>query len=659
MLYIRNKIALLILAMLCVGSILIPSSQAGEVMIAVDVAIQSGEVVVEIDPTSSIDDINARNGTITKRHISGTNYYKVEVPVGRESDFRSNLALDPAVRNAALNPIMYSPYSVSSRSVMGFPGDHATPGLDAVEYKSQRELLERLVSLDEAQLRSTGEGKTVAVIDTGIDLDHPAVASHVHPYSRNLIGGNGYDPSESAGDPETTVAGHGTFIAGLITLMAPDCQIMAIKAFSPTGESDEFTVAEGIKEAVDHDADVINLSCGTRDDSKIIRDAVTYARQHGVVLVAAVGNNSTDKVPEYPASLTDGVLGVASIDLDDGCSSFSNYGWNVSVAAYGRGTVSAYPGGTYARWSGTSFATPLIAAEAALILGSDPNPRETRRVVEATAVDVTGRNPDRRLGYGRFNPGAALEALSTNPIIKPTLDLNAQIDLANSGIQPTASGRAEISLAGSYQEFRVRAFGLKPASRYSCVVDGVRMPEGLSSSFGGLELVSSGITANKVGAGILPPAVIQPPVAEISRVEVRDAQDRVVLSGRFVPVPDNDPPEQLVRKELRLYAPGVSAVARGLARVEVRGAGQRLSLVIEGLPDAGYQIMIDGADAGTAVANRGLMRIDNFSGSSGDLILPPSIVSVVSISQIKVLGPSGMPIAQGAFRFPGGHIGGR
>ncbi|HEU4391027.1 MAG TPA: S8 family serine peptidase [Blastocatellia bacterium] len=655
--YIRNRIALLLVAMLCVGLILIPSSHAREVAIAVD-AIQSGEVVLEIDPNSSIDEINARNGTITKRHINGTNYYQIEVPVGQESTYRSHLALDPGVLNAALNPIMYSPYSVSSRSVMGFPGDRATPGLDAIEYQAQRELLERLVGLDQAQVRSSGAGTTVAVIDTGIDLSHPALASHVHPYGRNLIGeGNGYDPSESAGDPETTVAGHGTFISGLIALMAPDCRIMAIKAFSPAGESDEFTVAEGIKEAVDHGADVINMSCGTRDDSKIIRDAVTYARQHGAILAAAVGNNSTDQVPEYPASITEGVLGVASIDLDDECSSFSNYGTSVSVAAFGHDAVSAYPGGTYARWSGTSFATPLIAAEAALILGGDPNARTTRRLLEATAVDITNRNPDRRLGYGRFNPAAALQSVSTNAVVRPTADLYAQVDLANTGIQPGASGRAEIFVAGSLQEFRVRAFGLKPDSIYSCVVDGLRLIEGSSSPFGGLELVPAGITMDSFGASLLPPTFIVPPnVTQIGKVELRDAQDRTLLWGRFTAVPDTKPPEQLVRKELRLYTAGLPPLATGLARVEVQGAAQRALVAIEGLSDGSYQIMIDGADAGIAVASRGFLRIDNFSGGTGNLILPPSVASVVNISRIRVLGPSGM-IAQGTFAFSGGHIG--
>src|SRR5262249_8823972 len=245
--------------------------------------------------------------------------------------------------------------------------------------------------------------------------------------------GNDNDPTEIAADPATTVAGHGTFIAGLIALMAPDCRIMPVRVLSPVGVSDVFSVARCIKYATDHGADIINLSCGTPRDSGVMRDAVTYARQHSVVLFAAVGNGSTDQIPIYPANLTQDVQGVASIETTGVLSTFSNYGSSVSLDAYGHNLISTYPGGGYALWSGTSFATALASAEAALILAAYPDSGATRLNTETTAVNIDYLNPGRQgeLGRGCIAPLPALQSVSTNPTINPTVDVYARIDLAN------------------------------------------------------------------------------------------------------------------------------------------------------------------------------------------------------------------------------------
>src|SRR5262249_13659200 len=455
---------------------------------------QSNQVVVQLKPGTSIYDVNGRNGTTTTGQISGTGYYLVSAlsqaapvaetapqtesnavavpsPVPTATDtstlqLRDQLAADPAVQDAGLNYFL-----APCGPIMSFPGGQVVPGKSASDYQAHRELLGQLLGLDDAQLRSRGAGKVVAVIDTGIDRTHPALASHLWVDDRvysdvpgdgidndydGLVDdsygwdfyGNDNDPTEVAADPATTVAGHGTFIAGLIALMAPDCRIMPIKVLSPLGVTDIFSVARCIKYATDHGADVINLSCGTPRDSGVMRDAVAYARQHGVVLFAAVGNSSTDQIPIYPANLTQDVQGIASIETTGVLSTFSNYGNSVSVDAFGHNLVSTYPGGGYALWSGTSFATALASAEAVLVLAAYPDSGSTRAIIETTAVIIDYLNPERpgELGRGSIAPLAALQSVSTNPTINPTIDLYARIDLANAGVQPAARGTAEISI---------------------------------------------------------------------------------------------------------------------------------------------------------------------------------------------------------------------
>src|SRR5262249_21913975 len=356
---------------------------------------------------------------------------------------------------------------------------------------------------------------------------------------------NDNNPNEVAADPATTIAGHGTFIAGLIALMAPHCPIMPVRVLSPAGVSDVFSVSRCIKYATDHGADVINLSCGTPRDTAVLRDAVTYARQHGVVLFAAAGNGSTDQVPQYPANLTQDVQGVASIETTGVLSTFSNYGNSVSVDAYGHNPISPYPGGGYALWSGTSFATALASSEAALVLAAYPNIGAMRTNIENSAVNIDSLNPGKEgeLGRGIIAPLPALQSVSTNPAVNPTIDLYARIELASTGFQPGALGRAEISIAGSVQQLRICGYSLRPTSVYSVVVDGYPLTGGNGSTstvFGGFGVVFS--TATGGGALPLPPA--QYPVSVISHVEIHDDRDIAILAGDFVAVSGSTPPQE-------------------------------------------------------------------------------------------------------------------
>ncbi len=273
-----------------------------------------------------------------------------------------------------------------------------------------------MIRLPEAHTVTRGAGIMVAVLDTGVDATHPALAGH-------LVQGYDFvdmdaDPSEVGVYGQDVVYGHGTHVAGLVALAAPDAKIMPVRVLDRDGVGNLWVLAEGLAYAVDPDgdpatddgADVINMSLGTNRPTSLLAEivaAVTCADDddnendddgenclagggRGVVVVAAVGN-SGGSTPEYPAAEgVAGSLAVAASTLTDTLAVFSNYGDWVSVAAPGQDVLSSVPGGGYGTWSGTSMAAPLAAGEAALVRAVYPNlsAAEAVECIVETAADI-------------------------------------------------------------------------------------------------------------------------------------------------------------------------------------------------------------------------------------------------------------------------------
>jgi subtilisin family serine protease len=193
---------------------------------------------------------------------------------------------------------------------------------------------------------------------------------------------------------------HGTLCAGIIRSIAPDSMIMPLRAFDDSGNSDLFTVLKAIDFAVEHSAHVINMSFGMDADSPTVHSSIQAALGAGITVVASVGNNNS-AAPQYPAVYA-GVLSVAATDNSDHKASFSNYGSYVTVSAPGANVISSFPGGYYAAISGTSFAAPIVAAEAALVRGLQKNPAT---VIPQSSVNIDGLNPayTGALGAGRVD----------------------------------------------------------------------------------------------------------------------------------------------------------------------------------------------------------------------------------------------------------------
>ena len=642
------------------------------------------EIVVEIKPGASIDAINERNRTNTIERIHGTNFYRLSTPPNkREEKWRKRVARDRDVLSTSLNVLMTSPTNLFARATVAFPGDHATPGAAKLEYIFQADLF-HLLNLKDAQLRSRGAGVTVAIVDTGIDRSHPDLASRLWKDNRpeGEIAQDGIDqdrdgfvddaygwdfvdddndPTETASDPAVSVAGHGTFIAGLIALLAPDCRILPVRAFTPEGVSNSFTVAAAIKYAVDQGASVINLSFGSTRKSGIVRDAIRYARQRGAVLVAAMGNEreDTDMDPQYPANSID-VIGVAAIDTDSRKAVFSNFGSRVCVAAPGVNLTSTYPDANYAVWSGTSFAAPLTAAQAAMLLAESPG-GDVRRISEETADGIDHLNPDffGKLGKGRINPLTALESIyraATPPGNYATLTLTP----TPSDISPL--GQADKLVTGPLQQLRITVRALHARARHTLIIDGKNVsPDGFSATnFGALTIQLSNGPASPDEASRIHLDLPQEfnPVTKIKHVELREG-DRIVLQGDFTPISDGMESDQFFVKRTSLSPSGLLSQVAGKAGVYVGHKREEVRVEASDLmPGATYSVFADGIRLGSAVAQSaatqsGFLRLRLMHEGSNGYSIPPALRPITNIKHIELRNSSDRVILQGDF-LPGG-----
>ena len=213
---------------------------------------------------------------------------------------------------------------------------------------------------------SQGEGVTVAVLDSGCDLNHPDLVKNLVP-GMNMI-----DPRKKPADDNQ----HGTHVAGIIAAVnndigmvgvAPKAKIMPVKVLDKNGNGSLSNVAKGIRWAVDHGADIITMSLGSPRPLQTVRKAIQYAAKNRVPCFVAAGNAGNTKEVFYPAAYPE-TIAIGSIDENFDRSKFSNTGKNLDFMAPGGKIFSTIPNDWYAILSGTSMACPFAVGVAALVL---------------------------------------------------------------------------------------------------------------------------------------------------------------------------------------------------------------------------------------------------------------------------------------------------
>jgi type VII secretion-associated serine protease mycosin len=260
---------------------------------------------------------------------------------------------------------------------------------------------------------SQGAGVVVGVVDTGVDARHPMLAHHVLP---------GVDVVNGTGPAWTDCQGHGTFVAGIVAArhvdgfgfegVAPAATILPIRQTNDGNDGTAHSLAASIVAAVDGGASVINVSIVIATSAPELASAVTYARDHDVLLVAAAGNDARQgNAAEYPAAYP-GVVAVGAVGPDDKPTSFSASGEPVSVVAPGSDILGPGAGGPglVSGQQGTSFAAPFVAGVAALVRAYRPqlSAAQVKHRIEATADHPAAALPDRQLGWGVVNPYRAV-----------------------------------------------------------------------------------------------------------------------------------------------------------------------------------------------------------------------------------------------------------
>ncbi len=250
----------------------------------------------------------------------------------------------------------------------------------------------------------------IAVIDTGVDLDHPDLEA-------KIVGG--YDFINNDPVPQDD-HGHGTRVAGIaaaetnnglgVAGLSWGARIMPLKALEHTGYGPYSNIASSVTYAADSGARVLNLSLGGLAYSATLRDAINYAYNRGCVVVASTGNDSLDSL-RYPARYPS-ALAVGATDNTDQQYSTSNYGPEIDLAAPGAAIYSTFWDDSYGSESGTSMAAPHVSGLAALIWSLNPalSNVQVESIIKATAQDLGAAGRDVYYGFGRINARAALEA---------------------------------------------------------------------------------------------------------------------------------------------------------------------------------------------------------------------------------------------------------
>ncbi len=276
--------------------------------------------------------------------------------------------------------------------------------------------LQKISGPDAWSISTGNSGVVIAILDTGVEGSHPDLMN-------NLVSGwNIYDNNSNTAD----VNGHGTNVAGVtaaetnngigVAAVCWHCKIMPIRISDTAGNATYSAMASGLNWAANHGARVANLSF-IASNSSTVKSAAQYFQSKGGVVTSAAGNYSTFDSSSDNAF----VLTISATDVNDAPSSFSNYGNNVDLSAPEGGYTTA-KGGGYAYAGGTSFASPVVAGLAALVMSANPglSGSQVQDILKQSADDFGPAGWDIHYGWGRVNASRALALAGGSPQPPPT-----------------------------------------------------------------------------------------------------------------------------------------------------------------------------------------------------------------------------------------------
>ncbi|MDF2813929.1 MAG: peptidase [Paenibacillus sp.] len=285
-------------------------------------------------------------------------------------------------------------------------------------FVSRQMYLEQIHASEAWAQVSANDSIVIALVDTGVDLDHPDLKGNLVP-GKNLIQRN---------QPPRDDNGHGTKVAGVIAASGNNnkgisgllwkAKIMPIKALEKNGKGDEDKLGEGIRYAVDHGAKIVVLSVGLLRNDPFLMETVKYAEDMGVLLVAATGNDDGALV-RYPAAYPS-VLAVGGVRIHNQVEPRSSYGTELDlVAPWSVYTTAMF--GRYEYEEGSSMAAPQVAAAAALAWTRNPSLKvhEVRNLLRQTTEDIGQPGWDMYTGYGLLRVDRAVSHLYVNDMYEP------------------------------------------------------------------------------------------------------------------------------------------------------------------------------------------------------------------------------------------------
>ena len=374
-----------------------------------------GEIVVKLKKAMGIQSVPDMMRMESIEALGNTSVYKV--PEGQTVEQAlEKLRKDPNVVYAEPNYI-FRAFGASAKRTVNDPKFGELWGLTKIQ-------------APQAWDTTTGSPDVlVAVVDTGVDYNHPDLKGQV--VKGPDFGNNDNDPMDDQG--------HGTHVAGTIAALGDNgtgvvgvayhTKILAIKVLGSDGSGDMAGIAKGILKAQEMGAKVINLSLGGEQDARTVRDAIDQVTAKGVLCVVAAGNENTTR-NTYPAAYPN-VLSVGASDTRDARASFSNYGTYVDIAAPGTGILSSTEK-DYKKHDGTSMASPHAAGVAALLVAQKPDltPQQLRGILESSGDPTTGFKNDIK----RLNAVKALDVLKSGELPAPRPEQPSQPD--NGGGQP-------------------------------------------------------------------------------------------------------------------------------------------------------------------------------------------------------------------------------